>query len=76
MNLKDRLNPKIELRPFSNKKWSKYSYKNSSYMLTPKSGHDDEIEVVEIQTPVDEETKDPYTIEAEEVEIDMSDNVL
>ena len=38
--------------------------------------YDDEIEVVEIQTPVDEETKDPYTIEAEEVEIDMSDNVL
>lgn len=56
----------IEVRPFSNKKWSKYSYKNSSYMLAPKSSADDEVEVIEIQQPVVEEAKDPYVIEAEE----------
>ena len=65
----------IELRPFSNKKWSKYSYKNSSYMLTPKSSSDDEVEVIEIETPVDEETKNPFTIDSEEVD-DLDDNVL
>ena len=69
---------KIELRPFSNKKWSKYSYKNSSYMLTPKSGHEDEIDVLEIETPVDDEAKDPYMIESEEIEINnnLDENVL
>jgi hypothetical protein len=71
-------NGSIELRPFSNKKWSKYSYKNSSYMLTPKSSSDDEIEVVEIQTPVDEETKNPLMIDSEELDIEdvMDGNVL
>ena len=63
---------KIELRPFSNKKWSKYSYKKSSYMLTPKSGHDDEIDVLEVQTPVNEEIKNPNIIAAEEVEIEKN----
>lgn len=68
----------IEVRPFSNKKWSKYSYKNSSYMLTPKSSPKDEIEVVEVQEPVLEETKDPLRID-QEIQIeeeDLSANVL
>ena len=47
-------------------------------MLTPKSGHDDEIDVVEIQTPVEEEGKDPYMIDSEELEFEenLNDNVL
>ena len=50
---------KIELRPFSNKNGLNIVIKIHHICLHLKSGHDDEIEVVEIQTPVDEEAKDP-----------------
>lgn len=50
-------NGELEVRPFNNDKWSKYSQKKSSYMLTPKES----LELV-MEKDVDDSEKDPRNI--------------
>jgi hypothetical protein len=51
---------KLEVRPFSNSKWSKFSYKKSSYIL---NNNDNNKQVLE--TTISEEEKNPNTLEKE-----------
>tara|TARA_B110000208_G_C11800816_1_gene442159 strand:+ start:4149 stop:5063 length:915 start_codon:yes stop_codon:yes gene_type:complete len=50
----------IQLRPFSENKWSNYSFKNSSYMLTSKDNVDD---IVVVEDNINDTYKDPRNIE-------------
>ena len=52
-------NGAIEVRPFSGGKWSNYSYKNSTYMLSSKDDVDD---IVVVEDNIDDEYKDPRNI--------------
>jgi len=54
---------KIQVRPFSDNKWSKYSFKKSTYMLSPNNDEEDDEQVLEIEANVTEEEKDPRNIE-------------
>ena len=72
---------KIEVRPFNNSKWSKYSYKKSRYMLSPKNS----LNMI-IEEEISENSKDPRTVEnthqqkdslkTEKQSIDLSADVL
>ena len=55
----------IEVRPFSNKKWSNYSFKNSSYMLTPRDSKD-ESEIINVEDKKNDESKNPQKIDNNE----------
>jgi hypothetical protein len=50
-------NGEIEVRPFSQNEWSQYSFKRSSYMLSPNPGKTIQVE----ETPTDSE-KDPRNL--------------
>jgi hypothetical protein len=54
---------KIQVRPFSDNKWSKYSFKKSTYMLSPNNYEEDDEQVLEIEANITEEEKDPRNIE-------------
>ena len=54
---------KIQVRPFSDNKWSRYSFKKSTYMLTPNNDDDEEEKVIEVEENINEEQKDPRAIE-------------
>lgn len=51
---------KLEVRPFSNSKWSKFSYKKSSYIL-----NNNESNKQVLETTISEEEKNPNTLELE-----------
>lgn len=61
----------IEIRPFNENKWSRYSYKQSTYLLTPKQAMDGVI-----YKSKDEDEIDPRTLNLgipEEEELDLAD---
>ena len=54
---------KIQVRPFSDNKWSKYSYKKSTYMLAPNNTDSDSEKILEVEQNIVEEEKDPRNID-------------
>ena len=59
---------KIQVRPFSGNKWSNYSFKKSTYMISPNNDDDDkETTILEIENSIKDSDKDPRNIEVEEV---------
>lgn len=54
---------KLEVRPFSNKKWSKYSYKNSSYIINSNNNNETNESIYEEH--IDDNDKNPNNIESE-----------
>lgn len=53
----------IDVRPFNNEKWSKYSYKKSSYIITPKNLNFPEVNhPVVVQEEKTEAEKDPHSL--------------
>lgn len=71
----------IQIRPFSDNKWSRYSFKKSTYMLSPTTDEDEDDKIIEIEENIKEEAKDPRNIEAvvdeeEVVEVEKSTDVL
>ena len=68
---------KIQVRPFSNSKWSRYSFKKSTYMLSPNDDDEEEDKVIEVEENIKEESKDPRNIEQiidEEIEKIVKNN--
>lgn len=68
----------IEIRPFNDSKWSKYSTKKSTYMLTPKESV--ELTVTEDKDSIDNDprvlVKDQETVDIVEANTDVSTDVL
>ena len=62
----------IDVLPFSNDKWSSYSYKKSSYIVKPKLDKQSAIEskYLEITKPISDIDKDPRKLE------DITDNTI
>jgi len=52
----------VEVRPFNDQKWSRYSYKNSRYILSPK----DPLNLI-IEENLDDEDKDPRNVNLAQV---------
>lgn len=65
---------KLEVRPFSNKKWSKFSYKNSSYIINPSD--DENTKSVVYESKVDDDKKDPNILENDDDIIDEEEDVI
>ena len=64
-------NGELPIRPFSNNKWSNYSYKKSSYIINPNSSESSETSEEKIS--VSEEDKDPNLLEKID---DSSEDIL
>ena len=54
----------VEVRPFNDQKWSRYSYKNSRYILSPK----DPLNLI-IEENLNDEEKDPRNVNLTQVEV-------
>lgn len=55
----------VEVRPFNDQKWSRYSYKNSRYILSPK----DPLNLI-IEENLNDEAKDPRNVNLTQVKVD------
>lgn len=55
----------VEIRPFNDQKWSRYSYKNSRYILSPK----DPLNLI-IEETLDDEDKDPRNVNLTPVKVE------
>ena len=69
---------KLDVRPFSNDKWSNYSFKKSSYIINPSyttEFEDKEVPIV-ITQEIEEEDKNPYTYVQEEIIVNEDDEPL
>ena len=66
----------IEVRPFSDDKWSRFSWKKSTYMLTPKQPMDipEDERILIVEEEQNELDKDPRKLDKNEVKENKSKN--
>ena len=69
---------KLEVRPFSGKKWSNYSYKNSSYIINPSYSISRDSSTAEtVEAEIDDDQKNPnnYNQSEEEINVELAESV-